>query len=214
MPVTTTLAGSYRRIAICRPATSGIMSPEGRLLRMGIKLRRNREERIERVTVGLAIVRERMERRVREMTNRSRQLFEQVVAAKMEGDEERAAILANELHQLRSMLNVAIRNQLMIEAVVNKLETIRDVEEFRKFVGPIRSLVSSIAPSIRGVAPEIGHQLQRVQEQLEDLSFEIGTVPNLYLPPVEPDEEEVRKILKEAAEVAARRLRESTPEPP
>jgi division protein CdvB (Snf7/Vps24/ESCRT-III family) len=36
----------------------------------------------------------------------------------------------------------------------------------------------------------------------------------LYLPPIEPDEEEVRKILKEAAEVAARRLRESTPEPP
>ncbi len=190
------------------------MSQKGPPLRMGIKLRLSREEKIERVTVGLAIVRDRMERRVKEMTNRSRQLFEQVVAAKMEGDEERAAILASELHQLRSMLNVAIRNQLMIEAVVNKLETIRDIDEFRKFIGPIRSLVSSVAPSIRGVAPEIGHQLQTVQEQLEDLSFEIGTVPNLYLPPIEPDEEEVRKILKEAAEVAARRLRESTPEPP
>jgi division protein CdvB (Snf7/Vps24/ESCRT-III family) len=190
------------------------MSQKGPHLRMGIKLRRSREEKIERVTIGLAIVRDRMERRVKEMTNRSRQLFEQVVAAKMEGDEERAAILASELHQLRSMLNVAIRNQLMIEAVVNKLETIRDIDEFRKFIGPIRSLVSSVAPSIRGVAPEIGHQLQTVQEQLEDLSFEIGTVPNLYLPPIEPDEEEVRKILKEAAEVAARRLRESTPEPP
>jgi division protein CdvB (Snf7/Vps24/ESCRT-III family) len=112
------------------------------------------------------------------------------------------------------MLNVAIRNQLMIEAVVNKLETIRDIDEFKKFIGPIRSLVSSVAPSIRGVAPEIGHQLQTVQEQLEDLIFEIGTVPNLYLPPIEPDEEEVRKILMEAAEVAARRLRESTPEAP
>jgi division protein CdvB (Snf7/Vps24/ESCRT-III family) len=189
------------------------MSQKGPPLRMGIKLRRSREEKVERVTVGLAIVRDRMERRVKEITNRSRQLFEQVVAAEMEGDEERAAILASELHQLRSMLNVAIRNQLMIEAVVNKLETIRDIDEFRKFIGPIRSLVTSVAPSIGGVAPEIGHQLQTVQEQLEDLSYEIGTVPNLYLPPIEPDEE-VRKILKEAAEVAARRLRESTPEPP
>jgi len=212
--MTPDLAASYRRIAAQRRAFTGIMSRGIRPFRMGIRLRRSREEKIERVTVGLSIVKERMERRVREMTNRSRQLFEQVVAAKLEGDEERAVIYANELRQLRSMLNAAIRNQLMIEAVVNKLETIRDIDEFRKFIGPIRSLISSVAPSIRGVAPEIGHQLQSVQEQLEDLSFEIGTVPSMYMPPIEPDEEEVRKILKEAAEVAARRLRESTPEPP
>lgn len=176
--------------------------------------RRKRLEKVDRVVAGLSILRDRLDRRIREMNRRQRQLFEQVVAAKSEGDDERALIYASELKQLRAMMNLTIRNELIIEAVMNRLSAVRDLEDLRNYVAPIRSLVSSIAPDVRGILPEVSVHVHRVQSDLEDLSLEMGSVPNVVLRPIEPDEEEVRRILEEASEIAKRRLRDSTPEPP
>ncbi|MCS7095369.1 MAG: hypothetical protein NZ988_06160 [Thaumarchaeota archaeon] len=171
-------------------------------------------EEVDRVVAGLTVLRDRLYRRVSELNRRHKLLFEQVVAAKSEGDDERAVIYANELKQLRAMMNLTIRNELIVEAVINRLSTVRDLEDLRNYVAPIRSLVSSIAPDIRGILPEVSVHVQKVQSDLEDLSLEMGSVPNVIMRPLEPDEEEVRRILEEAGEVAKRRLRDSTPEPP
>jgi division protein CdvB (Snf7/Vps24/ESCRT-III family) len=70
---------------------------------------------------------------------------------------------------------------------------------------PIRGIVGKIGGEIHGVLPEVSNRMSEIQEMLNDVSLEIGTVGDGRTLSLEPTEEEARRILAEAAEVASRR---------
>ncbi|MEM1923110.1 MAG: hypothetical protein QXO86_05180 [Nitrososphaerota archaeon] len=161
--------------------------------------------RVEEVSINLSVLNNRLSARVDQMSRRSRELFDACVKAHREGDMERAALYASELSQLRKTLNSTIRCQLSLEAVTYRLATVKDMRDVRLVLQPIRGVVSKIGQELHGALPEVGERILRIQELLDDVSLEIGSVEDRGFNRFEASEEEARRILEEAAEVAGRR---------
>jgi division protein CdvB (Snf7/Vps24/ESCRT-III family) len=161
--------------------------------------------RVEEISINLSVLDKRLSARVDQMGRRSRELFELCVKSYQEGDTERAALYASELSQLRKSLNSALKCQLSLEAVIYRLSTVKDLGDVRVALQPIRGIVGKIGGEIHGVLPEVSNRMSEIQEMLNDVSLEIGTVGDGRTLSLEPTEEEARRILAEAAEVASRR---------
>lgn len=167
---------------------------------------------MENVVTGLTLINSKLSNRVQYMNFRAKEIFDACVKAQMEGDKERAATYASELSQMRKTLNSIIRSQLTIEAVINRLTTVRDFKELRDALAPVTRLVKIIGKDVHGVVPELGLSIRGVQESLEDASMELGYVSESFMPPYEATDSDVKKILEEASEVAARRTKEAVPD--
>ncbi|MEM4573581.1 MAG: Snf7 family protein [Candidatus Caldarchaeum sp.] len=169
------------------------------------------DERVTEIITRLMTIHNRMDSKARAMQMRGRELFNQVVRAKMEKDEERAAVYANELAQLRKMMHATVRSQASLEGVVLRLEAVRDYNEVRKVIGPVAAVVMAVQKDVGGVMPEISQSLRGVQDLLEDLSVSVGTVSDTYIGSSTTDPE-AEAILREAAEVAAQRVKREMPD--
>jgi division protein CdvB (Snf7/Vps24/ESCRT-III family) len=169
------------------------------------------DERLNEIVTRLMTIQSRMEKKARAMQMRGRELFNQVVRAKMEKDEERAVVYANELAQLRKMMHATVRSQASLEGVVLRLEAVKDYNEVKKVVGPVAAVVMAVQKDISGVMPEISTGLRGVQDLLEDLSVSVGTVSDTYVGASASDPE-AEAILREAAEVAGQRLKREMPD--
>jgi division protein CdvB (Snf7/Vps24/ESCRT-III family) len=169
----------------------------------------NRESRvwgkIEEISINLSVLDRRLSARVDQMSRRCREIFEQCVRSYQEGDPERASVYASELSQLRKSLNTALKCQLSLEAVIYRLATVKDLGDVRVALQPVKGIVSRLGGEIHGVLPEVSSRVGEIQEMLNDVSLEIGTVEDGGFTSPEPAEEEARRILAEAAEVASRR---------
>ncbi|MEM2550160.1 MAG: hypothetical protein QW689_07085, partial [Nitrososphaerota archaeon] len=99
--------------------------------RQGMRIFKKKEQQIwqnvERVVVNLSVMNNKLSSRIQYMTGRGKELFEACVRAQAEGDQEKAAMYASELSQMRKTLNNVIRSQLSLEAVINRLSTLKDL---------------------------------------------------------------------------------------
>jgi division protein CdvB (Snf7/Vps24/ESCRT-III family) len=168
-------------------------------------------ERLGDIILQLQTIQHRLDAKARNMSMRGKEVFNQIVKAKMEKDEDRAATYANELSQLRKMVNSTIKSQASLEGVILRLEAVKDFGEVRKVIGPISAVLATVQREMGGVVPEVSNGLRGVQNLLEDLAVSVGTVSNEYLGHTTLDDE-AEAILREATEVAAQRTKKEIPE--
>lgn len=166
---------------------------------------------MDEIILKLQTIQHRLDSKARNMSMRGREVFNHIVRAKMEKDEDRAITYANELAQLRKMVNSTIRSQASLEGVVLRLEAVKDFGEVRKVIGPVSAVLATVQNEIGGVLPEVSHGLRGVQDLLEDLATSVGTVSNEYIGHTTLDSE-AEAILREAAEIASQRTRKEMPE--
>ena len=114
-------------------------------------------ERLGDIILQLQTIQHRLDAKARNMSMRGKEVFNQIVKAKMEKDEERAATYANELSQLRKMVNSTVKSQASLEGVVLRLEAVKDFGEVRKVVGPIAAVLATVQKEMGGVVPEVSH---------------------------------------------------------
>ncbi|MEM1943468.1 MAG: Snf7 family protein [Candidatus Caldarchaeum sp.] len=169
------------------------------------------EEKMTEIITRLMTIQSRMDSKARSMQMRGREIFNQVVRAKMEKDNERAAVYANELAQLRKMMHATLRSQASLEGVVLRLEAVKDYNEVKKVIGPVAAVVMAVQKDVGGVMPEISHGLRGVQDLLDDLSVSVGTVSDTVTG-YSVSDPEAEAILKEASEIAAQRLKREMPD--
>jgi len=169
------------------------------------------DERLNEIITRLLTIQNRMDSKARTMQVRGKELFNQVVKAKMEKDDERAVVYANELAQLRKMMHATVRSQASLEGVVLRLEAVKDYNEVKKVVGPVAAVVMAVQKDISGVMPDISMGLRGVQDLLEDLAVSVGTVSDSFVGASTTDPE-AEAILREAAEVAGQRLKKEIPD--
>jgi len=168
-------------------------------------------DKLNEIITQLKIYQDKLNIRTRVMSGRARELFDLTVRAKQEKDDVRAATYANELAQLRKMIHSTLRSQASLESVVLRLEATRDFGEVRQAIGPISHVISRIQGDIRGAVPEVASGLRNMQDLLDDLGMEVGTVSDAYVSYSSADEE-AQSILREAAEVATQRMKKNLPE--
>jgi len=162
--------------------------------------------RIDELVVRLENIRMRLKRRIDELKLRDRELFDLTVKAKMEGDLEKAKIYANELSGLRNMLKRTIYSDLLLEGVINRIQIIRELDEVGDVIAPVREVLMSVRRNLRGIAPTISQSISNIIDSVESLSYELGTMSDVYIPE-RTLSRDAEKILAEASAVASQRGR-------
>ena len=169
-----------------------------------VKVVKPLSRRMDELVVRLENIRMRLKRRIDELKLRDRELFELTVKAKMEGDLEKAKIYANELSGLRNMLKRTIYSDLLLEGVINRIQIIRELDEIGDVIAPVREVLMSVRRNLRGIAPTISQSISNIIDSVESLSYELGTMSDVYIPE-RTLSRDAEKILAEASAVASQR---------
>jgi len=169
--------------------------------------------RVNDIIIQLRVQSEKLRRTYQRLLARDRELFEACVAAEQELDRDRATIYANEIAQLRKMSRTILRSQISLEKVILRLETIKDFGDVMNALAPATRIVRQIQTELSGIVPEVAHNLSVIDEMLESVLVEAGSFTGSTTT-VSIADREARKILDEAAEIAAQRMSKQFPELP
>jgi len=168
---------------------------------------------ISEVVTSLRVQENRLEDISHRFSDRGRQLFEKCVLAQQERDSYKAAMYAEEVVQLKKMNAVVLRSQHSLRQVALRLETLQDFKDAGAILGPIVTVVNQIRGDLAGVVPEVSNGLAHIDEVLDTLIIEAGTAGSPMLDS-SVSNEEAMKILQEASEISAMRMKGKFPELP
>jgi len=168
---------------------------------------------ISEVVTSLRVQENRLEDISQRFSDRGRQLFEKCVLAQQEKDSYKAAMYAEEVVQLKKMNAVVLRSQHSLRQVALRLETLQDFKDAGAILGPIVTVVNQIRGDLAGVVPEVSNGLARIDDVLDTLIIEAGTAGSPMLDS-SVSNEEAMKILQEASEISAMRMKGKFPELP
>ena len=169
--------------------------------------------RVNDIIIQLRVQSEKLRRAYQRLIARDRELFEACVSAEQELDRDRATIYANEIAQLRKMSRTILKSQISLEKVILRLETIKDFGDVMNVLAPATKIVKQIQVELSGIVPEVAHNLGVIDEMLESVIVEAGSFTGATTTVTVADRE-ARKILEEAAEIAAQRMSKQFPELP
>ncbi len=171
------------------------------------------QARMVEILTQLKIQSEKLNRTVERLKHRGKELFEQCVRAEQERDTARATIYANEIAQLRKMTRTILKSQMSLDKVILRLETVKEFGDVMHVLGPATSIIRQVQTELSGLVPEVAHNLRRVDEMLEGVIIEAGNVTGASVY-VSVSDSEAQKILEEASEIAAQRMKTSFPDLP
>lgn len=170
-------------------------------------------DRLLDVITQLKVQAEKLNRTSQRLAARGKELFEMCVRAEQERDTGRATIYANEIAQLRKMSRTILKSQLSLEKVILRLETVKEFGDVMNVLGPATSIIKQVQSEVAGLVPEVAYNLRHVDEILESIIVEAGNITGATVQVMVSDSE-AQKILEEAAEIAAQRMRSTFPDLP
>ncbi|MBS7609203.1 hypothetical protein KEJ36_03880 [Candidatus Bathyarchaeota archaeon] len=162
------------------------------------------------VLYKLKVQETRLAERIAQMEARDKELFQKCSQSRALGDNQRAALYANECAELRKVSKAIMRAHYALEQVTLRLETILDYGDITIMVKPLREVVGSLSKQLSGIIPEVSRELDSVDEDLNSMVLEIGES-------IAPGSEviastEANRILEEASAIAEQRIQERFPE--
>ncbi|MCL7384975.1 MAG: Snf7 family protein [Thaumarchaeota archaeon] len=170
-------------------------------------------DRLMDVITQLKIQAEKLNRTSQRLAARGKELFEMCVRAEQERDKGRATIYANEIAQLRKISRTILKSQLSLEKVILRLETVKEFGDVMNVLGPATSIIRQVQSEISGLVPEVAYNLRQVDDMLESIIVEAGSVTGASVQVMVSDSE-AQRILEEAAEIAAQRMKSTFPDLP
>ncbi|MFQ5758311.1 MAG: hypothetical protein ACE5IF_01390 [Candidatus Bathyarchaeia archaeon] len=172
------------------------------------------EEMIPRAIRRLKIQHVKLEHVVVRLRKRDQVLFKRCTIAVENQNRERAIILANELTEIRKLIGIVTQTQIVIERIIIRLETIKELNSIVVDLKPVLKVLQSVTRSLDTAMPQVASELNRVSETItETLAVtQIGSPqPVIPLNVKTPGSEE---ILKEASTILKEELATRLPEPP
>jgi len=171
-------------------------------------------ERIQDTLIGLRVQLERIKRTYDRLKTRDSDCFRTCVRCIESGETERAKIFAGEVAEVRKLASLVLHSQLVLERVKLRLETMHEIGDIVGDLVPMMTVVEQVREEVMHVIPEAESVLAEVNESLETLfSTSVGAVVSQQELTPELDEE-ARRILLEAREIAANRIKDAFPELP
>jgi len=127
---------------------------------------------------------------------------------------ERAAIFANELSEIRKLTKVIYHTQILVERIILRLETLKEFNAAFSDLKPVLTNLKSVTKSLNVFMPQMAIEMERVNESIfEVISMSKIDVDKLEVPTdvKTPGGEEV---LAEVADFLEEKLTEQLPTPP
>lgn len=161
----------------------------------------------------LKVQRVRLEQVIVRLRGRDRILFETCVSQIRNHNNERAVIFASELAEVRKLLNTVSQTHIVIERVILRLETIKELNVLIGELKPALKVLQGVAQCLDEVMPDMAYEMDQVNESIsEALAIsKVGSVEPIASETKTPASE---KILKEVSEFLQQRTAEKLPEPP
>ena len=147
---------------------------------------------------------------------RDRLLFNLCVSSTRGRNSDKASIFANELSELRKIANIVYRNQLSLEQLILRLETVRELGDVMSQIKPAIDIMNGIRGELTGVMPEIADRLSSVNNDLGSAIAMMCPPSNLAETKVEilTSSELAEKVLNEATHIVEERIKEELPDTP
>ncbi len=141
------------------------------------------------------------------------EIFGRIVSALKSGDSPRAKMLASELSELRKTEKTVMKSRLAFNAIVLRMETVKDLGDFNYIMGPAIAVAASLQKQLAKVMPEasgtISDSFASLQQTMSEAGQLTGGSFNVSLA-----NEEAESIIREAAAAAEAQAKEKFPEVP
>jgi division protein CdvB (Snf7/Vps24/ESCRT-III family) len=148
------------------------------------------------------------------LTHRDKVLFTTCATELKAKNNERAAIFANELAEIRKLTKVLYHTQILVERIILRLETLKEFNAAFADLKPVLRNLKTVTKSLSSFMPQMAYEMERVNETI----FEVMTTCKIDSSKLEvptdvktPGGEEV---LQEVAELLQEQISEKLPAPP
>jgi len=149
------------------------------------------------------------------LLERDRYLFRACSLAIKDDARERAAMYANEVAEVRRLMNLLSQTQIAIERIILRLETVKELNTIMIDLKPALSALKNVTQGIVETMPDVATELNRINESISETL--IATSTRSTEPPILPLNTKTQagqEILNEVAAVLEEKLAEKLPEPP
>jgi division protein CdvB (Snf7/Vps24/ESCRT-III family) len=148
------------------------------------------------------------------LKERDRVLFQTCVSALKNKNREKASICANELSEVRKLIQFLCNVELAIERVVLRLETIRELSEIVVDLKPALRLLQGVSQELMSVLPDVSTELNQVKDTISETLYSTKLTADESTIPVDTKTVGGQEILKEVSCYLEQKLSENLPEPP
>jgi division protein CdvB (Snf7/Vps24/ESCRT-III family) len=149
------------------------------------------------------------------LQERDRYLFRACSLAIKDGVRERAGMYANEVAEVRRLMNLLAQTQIAIERIILRLETVKELNNIMIDLKPALSALKNVTQGIVETMPDVATELNRINESISETL--IATSTKSTDPPILPLNVKTpagQEILNEVATILEEKLADKLPEPP
>lgn len=172
------------------------------------------EDRILQAMRKLKIQHVKLEQVSFRLRQRDRMLFARCTMAIKDQNKERAIVFANELAEVRKLITIVVQTQIVIERVILRLETIKELNIIMVDLKPALKVLQNVTKCIDGIMPNVASELGKVNDAIgETLAITSIGSPHLTMP-LDVKTPGGEKILEEVSTLLEQRLKKKLPEPP
>lgn len=155
-----------------------------------------------------------LEQVVVRLRERDQILFKRCTVAVGNENREMAIILANELAEIRKLMGIVTQTQIVIERVIIRLETVRELNSIVIDLKPVLKVLQTVTRSLDTAIPEVASELQEVGDTItETLALTQISSPQPVIP-LNVKTAGSEQILEEASTILKEKLAAKLPEPP
>lgn len=148
------------------------------------------------------------------LKERDRVLFQTCVSALRNKSKEKASICANELSEVRKLIQFLCNVELAIERVVLRLETIRELSEIVVDLKPALRLLQGVSQELMSVLPDVSSELNQVKDTISETLYSTKLTADESAIPIDVKTVGGQEILKEVSYYLEQKISENLPEPP
>jgi division protein CdvB (Snf7/Vps24/ESCRT-III family) len=148
------------------------------------------------------------------LKERDKILFQTCISALNNKNKNRAAICANEIAEVRKLINFLHNIELAIERVILRLETIKELSDIVFDLRPAIKLLQNVSQQLFEVLPDVSSELSKVNEAISETLYSTKITADESIIPVGKKTPGGEEILKEVSGFLERKLVEELPEPP
>jgi hypothetical protein len=129
-------------------------------------------------------------------------------------NKERAAICANEISEVRKLIEFLHGVELAIERVVLRLETVKELSEIVVDLKPALRLLQGVSQELFSILPDVSSELCKVNDTISETLYSTKITADESVIPVNWKTAGGQEILNEVSCYLEKKLSEDLPEPP
>jgi division protein CdvB (Snf7/Vps24/ESCRT-III family) len=162
----------------------------------------------------LKVQRNKLELASYRLKERDKILFQTCISALNNKNKAKAAICANEMAEVRKLIQFLYHTELAIERVILRLETIKEFADIVVDLKPALKLLQGVSQQLFELLPDVSSELSKVNEAITETLYSTKITTDESVIPVNRKTPEGEEIIKEVSGFLERKLTEELPEPP